>query len=351
MKTKICQIITLLLVLFICSNVFATKNILFVGKGEGDENILADNLLVAQIENIGYIVTFVDAATFGGATYSTADGYSGYDAIFISESVGSGTVVNYKTAGFPIPCVTTEGYAPRTGRWDLLTDNDLQFKQLSGAEKDVDGLSLIIEDDDHYITEYYGINDQVDWSTNEAGVSNIGPTGFKIDENIPTAIYLATNKNSVLTEFPSLWAIPQGAALMSDTVTLPRIVILGIVIPGLGEFATTDFYEIITRALEWATGDVESGINKVALDKYNVKIIPDPASQLVNILFELQEKSMVRLHIYDLMGRVVKSIPAENYNQGLNEISLDLSPAADAFYIYEFNINDERFTGKINIVK
>ena len=67
-----------------------------------------DSKLIEFLQLYGYNVTVVEEANYKLTPYDTPAAYADFDAIFISESVGSSSVKNFKTAGFPIPCVTTE---------------------------------------------------------------------------------------------------------------------------------------------------------------------------------------------------------------------------------------------------
>lgn len=337
--------------LFLMFGLNAQKSILFVGN-DGTISGTPDYMLIAEIENSGnnYSVTFLPEADF--ASYTDASAYSGYDAVFFSESVGSGSVVPYRTAGYPIPCVTTEGFATRVDRWNLLSDNATQHKQLGGDDKIVDGLSLIITNNSHFITSLYGYGSEVAWSSNTDGASDIGPTGFKIDENIPAAIPLADNKNTALTGFPAFWAIPDGATPNNapDTI-LPRIVIMGVVTTGLGTYATIDFNQLMVQSLKWVMNDIPSGIEDNMAQKFNLIASPNPAGELVNIAFTLHETSNVEVSLYDLTGRLITSVPAQQYSLGDNKITVNLPAMANALYIYELDINGIRVQGKLEVVQ
>ncbi len=181
--------ITLILTAFIfCNAAFAQNKLLYVGITDDP----VDTKLIEYLDPQGYTVTFVTEADFKVAPYDVAATYDAYDAIFISEVVGSGSVVNFKTAGFPIPCVTTEGWAVRSDRWGFITDNDNHFKQLSSTDVTSDVTTMIMYDADNWISSNYATNYNLVWSTVDIAVDNqIGVTGSKLNENIPDAIPLA----------------------------------------------------------------------------------------------------------------------------------------------------------------
>ena len=70
--------------------------------------------------------------------------YPDYDAIVISEWVGSSSVNNIAADNYQLPIVCFEGYAPRDGRWNWISDNDNMFNQASGDAVDADVMIMQI---------------------------------------------------------------------------------------------------------------------------------------------------------------------------------------------------------------
>ena len=126
MKTNFYKI-TLFLLVILSNTVFA-QDILYIG----DEYSSADSALIESLEYEYFL----------GTTVVPGNEYNHYDAIFISETVSSGVVVNYKKAGFPIPCVTNEGYAVRSDKWGFLSDDNAQFIQPKGAARTAGAFTL-----------------------------------------------------------------------------------------------------------------------------------------------------------------------------------------------------------------
>ncbi len=338
--------ITLLILAFIMSNAaVAQENILYVGITDDP----VDTELMEYLYAEGYSTTFVTEDDFKVAPYDTNITYEPYDAIFISEVVGSGSTVNFKNAGFPIPCVTTEGYAVRSDKWALITDNDNQFKQLSSADVTSDVCTMMMYDTENWISSNYEEDYFLVWSTVDVSVNNqIGVTGFKLNENIPDAIPLAINLQDVMSEFPTMWAVPEGSTLISDgTVELPNIVFIGAISTGLGEFATDEFYDLIVNSLKWVTGDYEviNGVNKV--ESHNLNVWPNPTAGMVNISLTSAVSGNVRVNIYDISGRLMETFNSDNLSAGSNTINIDLSNHAAANYLYEIITEDDILRGKI----
>lgn len=336
--------ITLILLAFILSNAaIAQKNLLYVGITDNT----VDTKLIEYLDPQGYMITFVTEDDYKVAPYDDAATYAAYDAIFISEVVGSGSTVNFKTAGFPIPCVTTEGYAVRSDKWALITDNDNHFKQLSSADVTTDVTNMVMLDAPNWISGHYDANYILPWSTVDVSVNNqIGVTGFKLNENIPDAIPLALNAQDVMAEFPTMWAIPEGSSLISDgAVTLPRIVFIGAISSGLGDYATVGFNELVMNSLKWVTQDYVAGVGD--LKSYDLNVWPNPTNGIVNISLTSPVSGNVKVNIYDISGRLMETINSDYLLAGTNTINIDMSDHVAANYIFEVITKDDILRGKI----
>jgi hypothetical protein len=342
MKANLYKITLVLLVFILGNTAFAQNNLLYVGVTDDP----VDNSLTEYLGQVGYAVTFVSQDDFKVAPYDDAAAYEAYDAIYISEVVGSGSVVNFKTAGFPIPCVSSEGYCVRAERWDFLTDNDAQFLQLSSADVTEEVKTLVINDVDHWIASNYDTPYDLIWTNAE--IDNLGVTGCKLDENVDGAVELGSFLVEAMAEFPSFWAIPEGSTLISDgSVELPNIVVIGVIGPGLGEFATSEYNELIVNSLKWVTGDYEVPESIINVQEYDLNVWPNPTNGIVNISFTLPVSGSVQINVYDITGSLVKTTSSDFLMAGSNIINLDFSRMAAAQYIYEVITEKDILRGKI----
>ena len=123
MKTNFYKL-SLLLTVFLLSTAatFSQVKLLYVDADEANPACV----LIEGYLNLDYDITFVTSADFKvtDGDYSQAATYADYDAILIGEALGSGDVWNFHVAGYPIPCVTTEGWAYKTAgtKWCWLSD-------------------------------------------------------------------------------------------------------------------------------------------------------------------------------------------------------------------------------------
>lgn len=343
MKTNLYKFTLIFLVFIISSATYAQYNIMYVGVTDDP----VDTKMMEALFSEGYTTTFVSEDDFKNPPYDEASGYDGYDAIFISEVVGSGSVVNFKNAGFPIPCVSTEGYCVRVDRWDFLTDNDAQFLQASSTDLTADVLTLVLDETDNWISSNYDTPYDLVWSTVE-DPTTCGVTGFKLDENVPDAVELGVFLQDVMQDFPSMWAIPEGATLISDnSVVLPNIVIIGVIGPGLGDYATPEYNELIVNSLKWVTGDYEVIESIDNVQQYDLDVWPNPTNGIATVSLTLPVSGNVSINVYNITGKLMQSFDADYLTGGENTLRLDLSGLAASQYIYEIITDGEILRGKI----
>lgn len=353
---------TLIFALCIISlHVVAQKNILFVGV-DGDVSGTPDYYLIDEIEyaELDYSVTYISGPDYkADDTYKTAAAYASYDAVFFSESCGSADIIGYKDAGFPIPTIVTEGFAPKSDKWGLIVKDAEYHQQVNSDEIEyIDGTTdpkpgfLIITDNTHYITSVFTENYELDWTTDEERGSGLAGCGVNFTENIPDAVPLANYSLAFMSDYPMMWAIPDGATLVSDpAVTMPNMVFIGTFIATLGEFATDDINTVFIRSLQWAMDDM------TAISEHNPSITttyailsPNPARDEAKISFHLQEASVVGLTFYDLTGRIVHTLPFVKYAPGENTLMLNLSTLESTIYIYSLEINGRKSQGRFEVV-
>lgn len=229
------------------------SNILYVGALGPDDPIGSDSVAIDQLEAAGYQVTLVDDndVTDGGYDYSP------YAAVVYGESTSSSRVVAFGTIdNYPIPAVILEPLSVRDDKWGWVTDR-ADFTEDRDCLPGTDSMTIL--DNTHYITEVFAQDQQIAWTTAICGdPETVAAFGFDLGKYVPEAIPLAKN-NSAGVSTPNLWAIPAGSSVENGTKTTEnKIAILGIHEFGIfgkdadmTEYATADFYTLLTRSLEW----------------------------------------------------------------------------------------------------
>ena len=60
---------------------------------------------------------------------------------------------------------------------------------------------------------------------------------------------------------------------------------------------------------------------------------PNPASSIVTVTFSLMGMQAISVLITDMMGRTIKNIKENNFQEGNNNISVDVSELNSGFYL------------------
>ena len=340
MKTNLYKITLILLVLFLSIGAFAQKKLLYVGT---NSKPTCDTVITAALEDKEYEVTWITTATYS-TDFPDAAAYAAYDVIMFSESIGSTDGRPFKVAGFPIPCVNLEGWSVKMDRWDFMpTDMEAtDFLQAGDAAVDDGVLTLIIEEVDHWIANQYEPDYELVWSTS---LLTDGVCGFKLDPYVDGAIEIGYYNVDIFAELPSIWAIPEGSVILGDnTVFESNVVLIGSIMDGMSE-PTEEFIDFLVICIQWATGDFAASVND--MQSNNLNVYPNPTNGIVNVSHTSPVSENVRVNIYDIAGRLMKTINSDDLSAGNNTINFDISGLAEAQYIYEIITKNDILRGKI----
>ncbi len=77
---------------------------------------------------------------------------------------------------------------------------------------------------------------------------------------------------------------------------------------------------------------------------------PNPFNAVTQIAFSLTRPASVKFIVYDVLGRQITSM-TRNMEAGNQSISWDGSSLPTGVYYYTININDERYNGKVTLLK
>lgn len=92
-----------------------------------------------------------------------------------------------------------------------------------------------------------------------------------------------------------------------------------------------------------------SGSEVPALAPGELSVFPNPSSGKVKLRFSLEAPTTVGLRVTDMAGREVMRRQASRLPQGLNQLTLDLSPLTDGVYICRLNCGSESLVRRIVI--
>ncbi len=100
--------------------------------------------------------------------------------------------------------------------------------------------------------------------------------------------------------------------------------------------------------------------NPTSLDELNSELpkknqlfgaYPNPFNPSTAIRYQLSKASPVKIHIYDVMGRLVRSADLGQQSVGEQHFLFDANGLASGMYLYQVIIGVERFSGKLTLIK
>ncbi len=92
-------------------------------------------------------------------------------------------------------------------------------------------------------------------------------------------------------------------------------------------------------------------IDKPAITKPTLNVYPNPAVDFTNVNFTLTSKASVTVNIYDLNGRLVKSIDMSQKSIGSHQESIDCSGLDRGTYIIQLVAGKESTTAKFTVMR
>ena len=84
---------------------------------------------------------------------------------------------------------------------------------------------------------------------------------------------------------------------------------------------------------------------------YDLKPFPNPMNPVAKIRYEVPEFSFVNISIYDITGRLIKTLINENKEPGIYEIEFDGSQLASGIYLSVLKSNGTTISRKLQLIK
>lgn len=94
-----------------------------------------------------------------------------------------------------------------------------------------------------------------------------------------------------------------------------------------------------------------NSINEQTSGVSGVNIYPNPAKDVVTADFELSQKSTVRISVVDMMGKVVKTLPAQELSAGSYQVPTSVSELASGVYTMKIATDSGELTQRFSVVK
>lgn len=83
----------------------------------------------------------------------------------------------------------------------------------------------------------------------------------------------------------------------------------------------------------------------------DIKVYPNPFNPVTTLKYQIPEAGKVRLTIYDLLGRELKTLTEEFLEEGIYETQFIADDLPSGIYLAVLNINGKIFTQKLQLVK
>jgi len=110
-------------------------------------------------------------------------------------------------------------------------------------------------------------------------------------------------------------------------------------------YAATFGRGIFTSATFASKGGSSS--SKLAeINDINVQITPNPVNDMATIRFNTQDNSNIDFQIYDLQGKLVKTIKLNNQPAGANELTIDASVLGSGTYLIRMTLGTKQSSSK-----
>lgn len=340
MKKRYSQSLILIALLTLIS-IYAhgQKSILFIGRESVPDLHASDKDLVDSLTSWGLSVSYLDDSEYQNMDENV---YTGLDGIFFNEPIDSKTVTNFGPAhNYPLPCICLEGYAPRQGRWEWITDNTTEYH--SSATGSTDELSIVIIDNSHYVTEIFDINEEIQWSTNTGDDLPSITLGSIKEVNFEYSYKLA--KNKAIVNDDDFWNM---VTIDSSDAFPNRMFFWSVNSWGLESstadqhYGTNEFFRIIKRASEWTYGLIEppSSLRDHELSGFQLAVFPNPASKQAAIRFSVPGPAKAIITLYDVTGQLLNVLLDKKVNAGNNSVMLDVSAYTAGVYLVKLQIDE-----------
>jgi hypothetical protein len=315
---------TFLVFTILVSSVFAAAPVKVLYLGSADPGTAGDTIMPGYLTDMGLDVTY--------EVISDVSAVADYDAVVISETVGSSHTgwARYQTA--PMPLVTFKVHATKTAALNWVATG----AGVTGTDYD-NGLDSIITVKQKTHPIFTGFED-----TEIQVLENVGAIGALVGFVTLTDIsgINVIAQSGVTDEFRQAIVCIDAGTVMNATVTMAnKAVMIGwhqAAWPVINEDGLT----IIKHAIKWAAGKPITSIadNSVV----NTSLYPNPSTGLVNLNFS-QNISNATVNVLSIDGKVVFSQQLTNTQMQ----QLDLSELHSGMYLINVEGSNVSFTDRL----
>ena len=158
------------------------------------------------------------------------------------------------------------------------------------------------------------------------------PTG--VAGSLPTTM---TPGNSYYYTFPAI-------SLASNWIT-NKLTVIALLIDNN---PSSPFYQ---RVLNSTHSGFPVGVSNVSAGVEGVRVFPNPATEDANVVFDLKENSNVAITVFDAVGRVVYTLPAQQMNGGEQHLSIPVDGFATGVYNMVITTGNGKVTERFTVAR
>ncbi len=93
------------------------------------------------------------------------------------------------------------------------------------------------------------------------------------------------------------------------------------------------------------------GVSNVSAGVEGVRVFPNPATEDANVVFDLKENSNVAITVFDAVGRVVYTLPAQQMNGGEQHLSIPVDGFATGVYNMVITTGNGKVTERFTVAR
>jgi hypothetical protein len=353
---------TLLMILALSTLMSYGQSVAVFG-APADANVLriADSIEAAWS---GITTTVADAATIVDMVQADWDAI---DAAVLTENGASGAMGNFGILGaHSVPFVCLKAYAIKKTlpQWHWITADADQWFQVAKDSSLPDykkAYSGVVEELHPIFGGFYAVGDTFQFTTaynvDQGDEAHIQTFDLKKSHDaVKNASTLIATNNYAKNETTStvdgwLWAVEENDSSKAG-------VVWGIHHQYMDN-ATPEFFMLLQNSLAWVLGHeipnvyIEpppiDGLSNQKMSDFNLNCIPNPAREIAKFQFNLEKPADVYLIVRDVIGKIVYELN-DSYNQGAQQIQLDVSGLASGIYNYRI-IVDGKSQSKLMVVR
>ena len=105
----------------------------------------------------------------------------------------------------------------------------------------------------------------------------------------------------------------------------------------------------ILKTTNGGGGVTTPSVGEINSIDYKMQIFPNPTSKFTWIGYELPDKSVVQISLFDLSGREIKQIIINKQLQGKQKVKMDAASIQPGIYLVVLKVNDQMITEKLII--